>query len=90
MEELEQEGFDFHSVTSLECCVVVQVEGEQVDGIIKHLRVSLDKNTQNKHARLHVPASTNHSTLGTGHQLLYHPPQPHMCLGDMQYDVGQI
>ena len=46
MEELEQEGFDLHPVNSLEGCVVVQVEGEQADGIIKHLRVSLDKNTQ--------------------------------------------
>ena len=49
VKELEQEGFHLHSVSSLERCVVVQVEGEQVDGVSKHLRVRLDRDKQNKH-----------------------------------------
>ena len=49
MEELEQEGLHLHSVSSLECCVVVQVKSEQVDGVSKHLRVRLDRGKQNKH-----------------------------------------
>ena len=49
VEELEQEGFHLHSVSSLECCVVVQVKSEHVDGVSKHLRVRLDRDKQNKH-----------------------------------------
>ena len=64
MEKLKQERFDLHPVSSLERGVVVQVEGEQADGVSKHLGVSLDRDTQNKCTWLDVSASTEHSTQG--------------------------